>query len=35
MLLMPFLHPALLVLTVMLLVTGFAIMKLTAEEFFW
>ncbi len=34
MLLMPFLHPALLVLTVMLLVTGFAVLKLTAEDFF-
>lgn len=33
MLLLPFLHPALLVLTVMFLVTGFAIMKLTADEF--
>ncbi|WHZ24302.1 MAG: hypothetical protein OJF47_003414 [Nitrospira sp.] len=33
MLLMPFLHPALLVLTVMLLVTGFAVLKLTAEDF--
>lgn len=34
MLLMPFLHPALLVLTVMLLITGFAIMTLTADDFF-
>lgn len=34
MLLMPFLHPALLVLTVMLLVTGFAIVKLTTETLF-
>lgn len=34
MLLIPFLHPALLVLTVMLLITGFAIMKLIADDFF-
>ncbi len=33
MLLFPFLHPALLVLTVMLLVAGFAVLKLTAEDF--
>jgi hypothetical protein len=32
MLLMPFLHPALLVLTVLLLVTGFAILRWTADD---
>lgn len=32
MLLMPFLHPALLVLMAMLVVTGLAMLKLTAED---